>query len=118
MRYMLMIFSNPENWAVLSESEVQSMHEAYMAFTEGIRTSGEMVSGEQLTLPDTASVVRVRDASRTITDGPFIESKEVLAGFYVVDVPSLDRALELAAQIPDVRQGAIEVRPVVETSPA
>jgi len=114
MRYMLLIFSNPENWATLSEAESQAMFAEYLAFSESIQKSGEFVSGDPLTPPDTASVVRVRDGSRTITDGPFVESKEFLAGYYVVDVPTLDRALELAAAIPDARSGGIEVRPVAD----
>ena len=64
--------------------------------------------------PDTGTVVRVSAGRRSTSDGPFIESKEHLAGYYVVDCGSLDRALELAALIPDARLGAIEVRPVAD----
>jgi hypothetical protein len=115
MKYMLLIFSNPENWGALSEVETKGVMDEYWAFTQRITESGEFVSGEPLQGPDTATVVRVRDAGRAISDGPFIESKEVLAGYYVVDCKSLDRALELAAQIPDAKLGGgIEVRPCAD----
>jgi hypothetical protein len=70
------------------------------------------VAGDALEGTETATSVRVRDAKRTTTDGPFAETKEVLGGFYVVDVKDLDRAVELAAQLPDARTGSVEVRPV------
>ena len=76
------------------------------------------MSGEPLQGTDTATVVRVSETGRTVSDGPFVESKEILAGYYVVDCAGLDRALELAAQIPDARFGAIEVRPVADLGPA
>jgi hypothetical protein len=113
MRYMLIIFSNPENWAQLSEADTKAVMDEYWAFTEKLTASGEFVSGDPLQGNDTATVIRVRDGGRTTTDGPFVESKEVLAGYYVVDCDGLDRALELAAEIPDARLGgAVEVRPV------
>jgi hypothetical protein len=114
MKYMLLIFSNPENWAALSEAETKEVMDEYWQFTQAITESGEFVSGEPLQGPETATVVRVSAGSRATSDGPFVESKEHLAGYYVVDCGSLDRALELAAQIPDSRLGAIEVRPVAD----
>jgi len=117
MKYMLLIFSNPENWAALDEVGTKELMNEYWAFTQQITESGEFVSGEALQGVDTATVVRVRDTGRTTTDGPYVESKEVLAGYYVVDCASLDRALELAAQIPDVRFAGVEVRPVADMGP-
>jgi hypothetical protein len=114
MRYMLLIFSNPENWAALSEAETKEAMNEYFAFTQRITASGEFVSGDALQGPETATVVKIRDSGRTTTDGPFVETKEHLAGFYVVDCASLDRALELAAEIPDARFGGVEVRPVMD----
>jgi hypothetical protein len=117
MKYMLLIFSNPENWGALSEAETKGVMDEYWAFTQRITESGEFISGEPLQGVDTATVVRVRDTGRTTTDGPFVESKEILAGYYLVDCESLDRALDLAAQIPDARFGGIEVRPVADMGP-
>ncbi len=117
MKYMLLIFSNPENWSALNEVETKEVMDEYWAFTQHITESGEFVSGEPLQGTETATVVRVSDTGRTVSDGPFVESKEILAGYYVVDCAGLDRALELAAQIPDARFGAIEVRPVADFGP-
>jgi hypothetical protein len=117
MKYMLLIFSNPENWAALSEVETKEVMDEYWAFTQRITDSGEFVSGEPLQGTETATVVRVSGTGRSVSDGPFVESKEVLAGYYVVDCAGLDRALDLAAQIPDARLGAIEVRPIADLGP-
>lgn len=73
-----------------------------------------MVSGEALLGTDTATTVRLRNGERTTTDGPFIESKEVLGGYYVIDVADLDAAIDWAAKIPNVHVGSVEVRPVME----
>ena len=73
-----------------------------------------MVSGEPLYGNDTATTVSVRDGETVTTDGPFVDIKEVIGGYYVVDVPDLDAAIALAARIPDARVGAVEVRPVVD----
>ncbi len=118
MRYMLLIFTNPENWATLGEAEAKEAMNEYLAFTKRITDSGEFVSGDPLQGPETATVVRVRDTGRTMSDGPYVESKEHFAGYYVVECASLDRALELAAEIPDARFAGVEVRPLADmTSP-
>jgi hypothetical protein len=116
VKYILLIFSNPANWAALSEGERANLNRDYGTFTQDIVASGEFVSGDPLAAVDTATTVKVRDGGAETTDGPFIESKEHLAGYYVVDVKDLDRALALAAKIPDARFGAIEVRPVLDMS--
>jgi len=114
MRYMLLIHTNPANWTTLSEAETGAMFAEYGAFTQAIVESGEFVCGDPLQGPETATVVRVRDGARSTTDGPFVETKEHLAGYYVVDCASLDRALEIAAQIPDARFAGVEVRPLAD----
>lgn len=114
MRYMLLIYSNPTAWTSLSPEESERLFGEYVAFTDRIRESGEHVAGDPLQGLETATTVRVRDGKSATTDGPFAETKEVLGGYYIVDVPDLDRALELAAQIPDARTGSIEVRPIQE----
>jgi hypothetical protein len=115
MRYMLLIAVNPQAYAGLSEAAQQQLFKDYFTFTEEITSSGEYVHGDALLGAETATTVRVRDGRRSTTDGPFAESKEVLVGYYVVDVPTLDRALDLAARIPDAVNGSIEVRPVMNT---
>ena len=110
MKYMLLIYSNPANWAALSEAQTKELMDDYFAFSQRINESGEFIAGDPLQGPDTATVVRVREGGRSVSDGPYVETKEHLAGYYLVDCESLDRALDLAAQIPDARFGGIEVR--------
>jgi len=114
MRYMLLIHTNPANWATLSEAEGNAMYAEYTAFTQRLVDAGEFVSGDPLQGPETATTVRVRDGQRSTTDGPFVETKEHLAGYYVVECSSLDRALAIAAEIPDARFSGVEVRPLGE----
>jgi hypothetical protein len=111
MKYMLLIYIDPTAYADPDAGE--KMMGEYTAFTNSIVESGELVSGDPLHGPDTATCVRTRDGQVSSTDGPFVETKEHLGGYYVVDVKDLDRAIELAAQIPDSRTGAVEVRPVM-----
>ena len=114
MRYMLLIHANPANFATLSEAEVGAMFAEYDAFTQRIVDSGEFVSGDPLAGPETATVVRVRGGVRSTTDGPYVETKEHLAGYYVVECASLDRALTIAADIPDAKTAGVEVRPLAD----
>jgi len=111
MKYMLLIYTDP---AAFDPAQGEQLWKDYMSFTEAIQTSGELVAGDPLKGIETATSVRVRDAKRLTTDGPFAETKEHLGGYYVVDVKDLDRALELAAQIPDAKTGVVEVRPLME----
>ena len=113
MKYMLLIYTDPSA-APTNQAEGQKMMDEYMAFSQDIVDSGELVAGDPLQGLETATSVRVRSGSRMTTDGPFAETKEVLGGYYVVDVKDLDRAIELAAKIPDARTGAVEVRPLME----
>lgn len=113
MNYMLLIYSDPEVDAEMTEAEGEAMMSGYFAFTQRIVDSGELVSGEPLQGRETATTVSVRNSETIVTDGPFAETKEVLGGFYLVDVKSLERAQELAAQIPTAERGKIEVRPLM-----
>ena len=114
MRYMLLIYSDPAAMANLTEADGQQMLTDYLVFTQSLVASGEMLGGDPLQSIDTATTVRVRAGRTTTTDGPFAETKEVLGGYYMVDCVNLDRALELAAQIPGALTGSVEVRPLQE----
>jgi len=113
MKYMLLINVDPSAWPE-DPAEGQAIFEGYVAFTKEIAESGELLHGEALQGTDTATSVRVRGGRVSSTDGPFAETKEYLGGFYLVDVKDLDRAIELAAKIPDATSGVVEVRPVRE----
>ena len=116
MKYMLLIYSDPTAWAKLTPAEAEVVHKEFMEYTTAINDSNEIVNGDRLQGVDTATTVRVHDGERLVTDGPFAETREVLGGFYVVDVTDLDRALELAAELPSARHGlgSVEVRPIHE----
>jgi hypothetical protein len=114
MKYLLLIHTNPANWAVMSEQERNTLLGEYAAFGKEITDSGELVDGAPLGDASTATTVRVRGGQREVTDGPFIESKEHLAGYYLVDCENLDRAIALAERIPDARFSGVEVRPVMD----
>jgi len=105
VRYAVLIFSSEEGPAAPADREI------YMELSERETTVG----GAQLQPVATATTVRVRDGEALTTDGPFVETKEAFGGFYLIDVPNLDDALEFAAAIPAARNGgAVEVRPLVE----
>jgi hypothetical protein len=114
VKYLLLIYTNPANWALLSEDERNALLGEYSVFNKDITESGELVDGYPLADPSAATSVRVRADRRELTDGPFIESKEHLAGYYLVDCENLDRAIALAERLPDVRLGGVEVRPVMD----
>jgi hypothetical protein len=114
MRYLLLINGDPKQDAGQSPADLEARSAEYMKFTQSIAESGELQGGERLQDADTATTVRVRDGNVTTTDGPFAETKEVLGGYYVVDCKDLDRAIELAAQIPASRTASVEVRPIFE----
>ena len=106
MQYLLLIHDDE------SQDNGDLMPE-YMAYTEELGKSGSLVGANQLQPSDTATTVRVRGGETLVTDGPFIETKESLGGYYLVEAGSLDEAIEWAAKIPSARFGHIEVRPVV-----
>ncbi|MCU1456665.1 MAG: PhnB protein [Actinomycetia bacterium] len=114
MKYMLLIYGDAEKFAKLPAEVRDGWHGEYMEYTQKLAASGELVAGDALQGIDTATTVAVEDGKTLTTDGPFAETKETLGGFYIVDVPDLDRALVWAAQIPDARSGKIEVRPVLD----
>jgi hypothetical protein len=116
MKFLLSIYSNPANWATLSQEEQDGLMGEYFAFTKEIADSGELIDGSPLADPGTARTVRVRSGATDVIDGPFAESKEFLAGYYLIDCETEERAVELAAKIPDARFNAIEVRAVLDMS--
>jgi hypothetical protein len=113
MRYLLLIYEEPPATPPTPEEWAAMMPE-YNAFSAWITEKGWMRGGEALQDVAAATTVSVRDGRRIVTDGPFAETKEHLGGYYEIDVPSLDDALEVAARIPGARSGKVEVRPIVE----
>jgi hypothetical protein len=111
MKYEMLIHVKPGYFESMAEDERKAISAEYMALAEDPAARG----GAQLQGTETVTTVRVRDGQTLTTDGPYADTKEVLAGFYVFEAENLDQAIELAARIPAARlDGAIEVRPVVE----
>jgi hypothetical protein len=109
-QYMLLLYNPVES--PLSPEELQAMAPRWDEFTESLRDAGALVAGDALERPDVATTVRERDGQTQFTDGPFAETKEFLAGYYLINCPDLDTALEHASRVPNVRYGSVEVRPV------
>jgi hypothetical protein len=112
MRYVLLV-CDQEN-TVLSESEQQARVAAYTAFQDEMKARGVLLSRERLRPTSSSTTVRVRDAGLVVADGPFAETKEQIAGFYVIECADIDAAVEVAARVPGARSGTVEVRPVWE----
>jgi hypothetical protein len=113
MRYMLLIYSQ-ENEAERDSDEMRATMEAYDAFTAEVQRRGAFLGASPLEPVATATTVRVRDGETLVTDGPFAETREQLGGYYLVDCPDLDAALELAALCPATASGTVEVRPLMD----
>jgi hypothetical protein len=113
MKYLLMIYLNPTTFEALGEDERNAIFKGHDALIASLRDSGELVGFAALTDPSNTKTVRVRSGVPAVTDGPYVEAKEHLAGWYVVDCETVERANELAAQIPDAQYTAIEVRSVM-----
>ena len=117
MKYLIMVLSNPESAAALrrlSEQEGREFGRRHRALSEALADSGELVVSEGLDDQANAVRVRLRDGETMTTDGPFAEVKEQLAGFYLVECESLERAVELATRVPDAAFTDVEVRPVLD----
>lgn len=112
MRYLLMIAT--EERAAESTPEAESVSPEYAAFAKEMAERGVLLGGERLRLTSDATTVRVRNGEVLATDGPFAETKEQLAGYFVVDCKDLDEAIDVAAKIPGARDGSVEVRPIWE----
>jgi hypothetical protein len=115
MQYLLMIYDDERAFAALNEVEREKVMTDYRALTESVVKSGHFRAGAQLQPSASATLLQVSQGKRTVTDGPYAETREQLAGYYLVECDNLDQALDIAAQIPSVRIGGkIEVRPLVQ----
>ena len=110
MKYLCLVYLEKEKWHAVPDRECANCG-------EGLAQSGVLIAAEPLHPVETATTVRVRNGRVSVTDGPFAETKEQLAGFYLVDARDLNEAVQIASKIPPAREGSIEVRPVRELSP-
>jgi hypothetical protein len=112
MRYALLVCVDED--AELSDEQVERQYSEFMGFQDEMETRGVLVSRERLRPTSLATTVRIREHGLVVADGPFAETKEQIAGFYIIDCDDLDAAIEIASRNPGARYGTIEVRPVWE----
>src|SRR5438067_838783 len=110
MKYLCLVYLEGSKLHAVPDREC-------MVCGDGLRKSGLLVAAEALQPIDTATTVRVRNGKISVTDGPFAETKEQLAGFYLIDARDLNDAIQVASKIPPAREGSVEVRPVRELNP-
>jgi hypothetical protein len=116
VKYVILIYGNPASrdaWVGFSDEQRAEGWQAYAVLNEDLTSSGELVVTESLADPALAKRVTVREGQTMTTDGPFAEVKEHLAGFYLIECESIDRAIEHAARVPEATLGLVEVRPVL-----
>jgi len=119
VKYLILIYSNPRSraaWDKLTEQQQRQFGQDHYDLSDRLRASGELVVSEGLPGPETGKGVSVRDGEVVVTDGPFAEAKEYLAGFYLVEADSIDQVIAHAATLPDAHHDGIEVRPVWDPS--
>ena len=112
MKYLLLLYDDSAAINALSAQERRAMVDAHIAYAARLRDSGAYVYGDPLDDPGTARTLRFAGADAAVTDGPFLESKEALGGFYVIDCPSAGAALELAKEVPRSPGLVAELRPI------
>ena len=113
MKYLCLICAE-KVMEQMPRADADKHFEEYREFTDAIRRSGHYVGCNRLLPPDAASTVRVRDGWISVTDGPWVETKEQLGGYYLIEARDLNEAIQVAARIPGARFGCVEVRPVAE----
>ncbi|GAA1616696.1 YciI family protein [Nonomuraea maheshkhaliensis] len=115
MKFLINLHINPAVLDALTDEEKAAIGDGHAAFIKALKRSGELITTQALTDPSQAAVVTVRDGQPVVSDGPFLEAKEYLGGFYLIDCESKERAIELAARIPDsaIEGLGVEVRQVM-----
>ncbi|HUM11109.1 MAG TPA: YciI family protein [Myxococcaceae bacterium] len=116
MQYIVLIYGSEKGWSSMSKPQVEQMYAEYAQYSQDLAKAGVLRAGSELKPASTATTVRVRGGKRQVTDGPFAETKEQLGGYYVIEVPNLESALDWAARCPSARDGSIEVRPLAQSA--
>ena len=114
MQYLCLVYSVEDSENALSESEEQALVDESLEYDEKLRKSGHLIVAHALQTPATAVLVRVRSGRASVTDGPFTETKEQIAGFMLIEARDLNEAIQVVSKDPTARYGFIEVRPVRE----
>jgi hypothetical protein len=112
MQFALLIYESPEAFEIRHNDGTDSYTGAWRAYHKALVEAGIFVGGDPLQVPETGTTVRIKDGKRHVQDGPYADTKEQLGGFTILELPSLDVALEWAARCPAASAGAVEVRPL------
>lgn len=115
MQYMLILAADPEAWAD-NDPVDDGVIDDWDLYTRALADAGILVAGNGLHGTETSTTLRVRSGERVLTDGPYVESKEHLIGYYVIEADNLDVAIEWAAKVPNARIGSVEIRPIMAES--
>ena len=110
MKYLCLIHLNEKELTAMPAGDLNALNAAHLDFNDGLRKSGHFIEAEALEPAGATACVRVRQGKATITDGPFAETKEVIAGFYLIEARDLSEAIEVASRIPGAAHGTVEVR--------
>ncbi len=113
MQYMLLIYGAESLWNDMTPEKIAEEMGAFRAYTEDLRKAGKLVGGNQLQAEASAKSVSLLNGKRRVIDGPYVEIKEALGGYYMINADSLEEALQWAEKCPGARYGGIEVRPLV-----
>ena len=112
MQYLLMIYGDESGLAAAPTDAVTRMNADYTSYTQAMIKAGVFLAGERLKPSSSATTVRISDGKTNVLDGPYADTKEQLAGYYMIDVPDIDKAISWAARCPGAAHGTMEVRPV------
>jgi hypothetical protein len=112
MQFAMLIYETPEAFAARESDGTDPYTGAWRAYYKGLVEAGVYVAGDPLKVPETGTTIRIKDGKRHVQDGPYADTKEQLGGFTILELPSLDAALDWAARCPAASAGAVEVRPL------
>ncbi|MEO5863438.1 MAG: YciI family protein [Nitrospiraceae bacterium] len=114
MKFMLLVHHDEEAFGKMSEAKRKELLTESVQLTHQLHTNGQYLSASPLQPAATAAMVRVREGTPLVTDGPFIETREQIAGYFLIDAKDFDEAISIAGKVPGVRIGTVEVRPLIE----
>ena len=114
MKYICLSYLGPINWQTMSESERAASMDEFFAYDEELRKNGHIIGGEGLQSAQNATTLRFQNGKLSVTDGPYAETKEQLAGFFILEARDLNQAIQLMSKHPAVRGGPIEIRPAAD----
>ena len=114
MKYLCMVLVDEKKLEAMSPNELQALDDESLAYDDSLRKRGHLITAQALESVQTATIVRVRNGKVSLTDGPFAETNEQIGGFLLIEAQDLNQAIQLAANVPVIRLGGIEVRPIKE----